>query len=168
MQAKWWSAQCWKGTHVPGHSKATTKTRLRQQHFPFDTLSSQRRGKQNYFKDASVGSNSERNKFYLRWDISQIQKKADIVHWAIFFKVRFKEPGCFHVYLSISDVISAMQKNILSIYFWGRPSYKSKLFCFKQSSSLPLFSFLLLFFLCMCAQTFLFLSLPSPWGLPWP
>lgn len=59
---------------------------------------------------------TERNSsIYSRWVISQVQKEADIVHWAIFFKVRFEEPGSFHVYLNSNDFISARRRKILSI-----------------------------------------------------
>lgn len=71
---------------------------------------------------------NRRDHIYLRWVISQVQKEADIVHWAIFFKVRFEEPGCFHVYLNINNFISAGRRKILIICFWWRQSYKSKLF----------------------------------------
>lgn len=73
---------------------------------------------------------TERNSsIYLRRVIGQVQKEADIVHGAIFFKVRFEEPGSFHVYLNRNDFISAGRRNILNImYFWWRLSYRSALF----------------------------------------
>lgn len=77
--------------------------------------------------DLKTGWTERNSSLYLRWVISQVQKEADIVHRAIFFKVRFEEPGSFHVYLNINDFISAGRRKILSIYFWWRPSYRSAL-----------------------------------------
>lgn len=77
---------------------------------------------------------TERNSsVYLRWVIRQVQKEADIVHWAIFFKVRFEEPGSFHVYLNNKNFISAGRRKILNIYFWWKPSYRFELFLLLKS-----------------------------------
>lgn len=35
----------------------------------------------------------------LRWVVGQVQEKADVVHGAIFLKVRLEEAGSFHVNL---------------------------------------------------------------------
>lgn len=77
--------------------------------------------------DLKPGWTERNSSIYLRWVISQVQKEADIVHGAIFFKVRFEEPGSFHVYLNSNDFISGGRRKILSMYFWWRPSYRSAL-----------------------------------------
>ena len=60
---------------------------------------------------------TERNSsLYLRRVISQVQKEADIVHGAIFFKVGFEEPGGFHVYLNSNDFISAGRRKVLNVF----------------------------------------------------
>lgn len=33
----------------------------------------------------------------LRWIVGQVQEEADVVHGAIFLKIRLEEASCFHV-----------------------------------------------------------------------